>query len=149
MMSLYLILPALLLGMTSYAVAMTTQHVHFNNAGASPSPPKVLDAVIKHMRLESEVGAYRAAELVSDELDEVYSSAAKLIGAVDDEYEDDNDGFSERNADNYNARDEIALVESATVGWTRVFYSMLETKERELISNQHGEVCSGSTNDTE
>lgn len=128
--------------MTSYAVAMTTQHVHFNNAGASPSPPKVLDAVITHMRLESEVGAYRAAELVCDELDEVYNSAAKLIGAVDIYDEDDNDRSSARNADNYNARDEIALVESATVGWTRVFYAMLETKERELISNQREEVQS-------
>ena len=37
-------------------------------------------------------------------------------------------------ADEYNVRDEIALVESAAVGWTRVFYSMLETKETELMA---------------
>jgi hypothetical protein len=35
-----------------------------------------------------------------------------------------------------NVRDEIALVESATVGWTRVFYSMLETKETELMATK-------------
>lgn len=37
-------------------------------------------------------------------------------------------------ADEYNVRVETALVESATVGWTRVFYSMLETKETELMA---------------
>jgi len=101
-------------------------HVHFDNAGASPSPPQVLDATIEHMRLESEVGAYRAQELARDKVEKVYKSVAKLIGAGC--YNISDDGAE------YNARDEIALTESATVSWTRVFYSMLETKERELIS---------------
>lgn len=104
----------------------TRRQVHFNNAGASPSPPQVLDATIEHMRLESEMGAYRAAELACNKVDRVYKSVAQLIGA------DNNSDGSE-----YNARNEIALTESATVSWTRVFYSMLETKERELISSQH------------
>ncbi len=106
-----------------------TRQVHFNNAGASPSPPQVLDATIEHMRLESEVGAYRAAELACDKADRVYTSVAQLIGAGHNN--DDIDGSE------YNARNEIALTESATVAWTRVFYSMLETKERELISSKH------------
>eukprot|EP00985_Skeletonema_marinoi_P009865 scaffold4640_cov112-Skeletonema_marinoi.AAC.3 len=109
------------------AAKICTRHVHFNNAGASPSPPQVLDATIEHMRLESEVGAYRAAELASDKVDRVYTSVAQLIGA----------GYSNIDGSGYNPRDEIALTESATVSWTRVFYSMLETKERELISRYH------------
>lgn len=96
--------------------------MHFNNAGASPSPPQVLDATIEHMRLESEVGAYRAAELAHEKVEKVYRSAAKLIGAG--HYNMDHVGSE------CNARDEIALTESATVSWSRVFYSMLETKER-------------------
>jgi len=109
------------------AAKICTRHVHFNNAGASPSPPQVLDATIEHMRLESEVGAYRAAELASDKVDRVYTSVAQLIGA----------GYSNIDGSGYNPRDEIALTESATVSWTRVFYSMLETKERELTSLHH------------
>ena len=98
--------------------------MHFNNAGASPSPQQVLDATIEHMRLESEVGAYRAAELACRKVEKVYKSVAQLIGA----------GYNNIDSSEYNAREEVALTESATVSWTRVFYSMLETKERELIS---------------
>ncbi|KAL7496644.1 hypothetical protein ACHAWT_005116 [Skeletonema menzelii] len=102
-----------------------TRQVHFNNAGASPSPKLVIDTTIEHMRLESEVGAYRAAELACDKVERVYKSVAQLIGAGN------NIGGFE-----YNARNEIALTESATVSWTRVFYSMLERKERELMPRQ-------------
>ena len=79
------------------------------------------------MNLESQVGGYRAAELAN--VEQVYSSVARLIGAGD--INSNNDDGAE-NAKQYNAREEIAMVESATVGWTRAFYSMLETKEREL-----------------
>jgi len=104
------------------------RHIHFNNAGASPSPPEVTNAIIQHLQLETEVGGYHAASLVN--IDKVYSSVARLIGI-------DNDIADTSHITTYDPRDEIALVESATVGWTRVFYSMLETKERELMLLQH------------
>jgi len=36
--------------------------IHFNNAGASLMPQPVLDAVLGHLRLESSIGAYEAAD---------------------------------------------------------------------------------------
>lgn len=113
------------------------RHVHFNNAGASPSPPDVTNAIIEHLNLESQMGGYRAAELKSTNVDGVYVSVARLIGAgcIDDD--DTSSRFDDAQTETtYNPRDEIALVESATVGWTRAFYSMLETKERELLATQ-------------
>ena len=107
--------------------AVSYRHIHFNNAGASPSPPEVLDATIEHMKLESEVGAYRAADIAREKVDRVYDSVARLIGA----------GCINNDGSVYNARHEIALTESATVSWTRAFYSMLETKERNIMLNRH------------
>ena len=102
------------------------RHIHFNNAGASPSPPEVTNAIIQHLQLETEVGGYHAASLVN--IDKVYSSVAQLIGINNNTTDN-----TSSQPTTYNPRDEVALVESATVGWTRVFYSMLETKERELL----------------
>mmetsp|Transcript_20161 Transcript_20161/g.28355 ORF Transcript_20161/g.28355 Transcript_20161/m.28355 type:complete len:542 (-) Transcript_20161:5-1630(-) len=79
--------------------------VHFfNNAGASPSPPEVYREIATHLALEARVGGYAAAQHVQDKLNQVYVDAARLINAE--------------------KASEIALVESATVGWTRIFYSM-------------------------
>ena len=138
--------PASCLSMAAKNCNNIIQHIHFNNAGDSPSPPQVQNAIFQHMQLESEVGGYRAADLASDRLQGVYDSVARLIGAQSPTA---NDGLDVNSGEReeYNARDEIALVESATVGWTRVFYSMLETKEREIAmlqedngsNNMHGE----------
>mmetsp|Transcript_29597 Transcript_29597/g.62771 ORF Transcript_29597/g.62771 Transcript_29597/m.62771 type:complete len:516 (-) Transcript_29597:411-1958(-) len=117
------------IGMSMVVNRNSVRQIHFNNAGDSPSPPAVTNAILQHMNLESQVGGYRAAELAN--VEKVYESVARLIGARSDH---NNDGEGRVNAEKkYNPRDEIALVESATVGWTRVFYSMLETKERELL----------------
>ena len=119
---------------TSSTMSMSVNHpnnnnnirqIHFNNAGASPSPPEVTNTIIQHLQLEVKVGGYHAANLVN--IDKVYSSVARLIG-IDNDTTDNTSQIT-----TYNPRDEVALVESATVGWTRVFYSMLETKERELM----------------
>jgi len=77
--------------------------VHLNNAGAGLMPQPVIDAQINHIRLEAEIGGYEAADQRQDACEAVYDSVAALMGAH---------------------RDEIALVENATVAWDMVFYAM-------------------------
>jgi hypothetical protein len=77
--------------------------IHLNHAGASPSPPSVLDTVIQHMKLEQQLGGYAAARMRETELQQVYRNVARLVHAPSSQ--------------------DIALVESATVAWTRLFYS--------------------------
>ena len=81
------------------------QHVtHFNNAGSALPPACVLDAQVEHLRLEAVIGGYEAADRVRGRIEGVYDSVARLIGAA--------------------SRDEIAIVENATVGWDMAFYSI-------------------------
>ena len=77
--------------------------VHLNNAGAGLMPRPVLDAMVGHLQREAEIGGYEAAAERADDLDGVYDSVARLLGA---------------------ARDEIALAENATVAWQLAFYAM-------------------------
>jgi cysteine desulfurase/selenocysteine lyase len=72
------------------------------SAGSSLMPTPVFEAMIDHLRLEQQVGGYAAADREQARLDAVYDSVAALV-----------------NAD----RDEIALVENATVGWQMAFYA--------------------------
>jgi len=81
----------------------TAHRVHLNNAGAGLMPSPVLDATVGYLREEAETGGYETAERHADRLDGVYDSVARLIGAH---------------------RDEIALVENATVAWQMAFYAM-------------------------
>jgi selenocysteine lyase/cysteine desulfurase len=76
---------------------------HLNNAGAGLMPSPVLEAMINHLRREAEIGGYEAAAESRASLDGVYDSVAGLVGA---------------------ARDEIALVENATVAWQMAFYAL-------------------------
>jgi cysteine desulfurase/selenocysteine lyase len=62
----------------------------------------VLDAVVDHLRRESEIGGYEAAVERADRLEHTYDALARLIGA---------------------GRDEIAVVENATRAWDMAFYS--------------------------
>ena len=95
------------------------QSVQLNHAGASPSPQRVLDRVYEHLKLEQDDGGYAAQNAVqqSGELEKVYSDVARLIHATTE--------GSKANAN------EIALVESATVGWTRAFYALVQRDEQE------------------
>ena len=95
--------------------------LHFNNAGAALMPEPVLNAVISHLRLESDIGGYEAAERAEEALGRAYVAAAALISAD---------------------TAEIALVESATRGWDQVFYAFdfgpgdrILTGEAEYASN--------------
>jgi len=55
--------------------------VHLNNAGAALVPQPVADAVAAHLRLESELGGYEAADARAGALRGVYASLARLLGA--------------------------------------------------------------------
>ena len=56
--------------------------IHLNNAGAAMMPAPVIDAVIDHIRLESEIGGYEAQALRSDAIAAAYQSVADLMGAA-------------------------------------------------------------------
>tara|TARA_R110002096_G_scaffold435770_1_gene662532 strand:- start:3606 stop:4790 length:1185 start_codon:yes stop_codon:yes gene_type:complete len=95
--------------------------IHLNNAGASLMSQPVLDAQIAHLKLEAAIGGYEAMAQRKSEIDGVYGSVAKLIGA---------------------SADEIAIVENATVGWAMAFYAIdfkpgdrILTVEAEYVSN--------------
>ena len=77
------------------------QILHFNNAGAALMPAPVLQAQLRHLRREADLGGYEAAAAVNDQLEATYDSIAQLLNA---------------------GRSEIALVESATVAWDMAFY---------------------------
>ena len=83
---------------------------HLNNAGAGLMPGVVLDRVLDHLRLESQVGGYEAAALKGVALEQVYVNLARLLGG------------EPRN---------IALVENATVAfWQALAAFDLEPGDR-------------------
>ncbi|GAB5470299.1 MAG: aminotransferase class V-fold PLP-dependent enzyme [Rhodospirillales bacterium] len=95
--------------------------VHLNNAGAALMPEPVLAAQIDHLRRESEIGGYEAKAEALPRIEAVYDSLARLINAK---------------------RDEIALLENATVAWVAAFNAVpfspgdrLVTGEAEYASN--------------
>jgi cysteine desulfurase/selenocysteine lyase len=125
-----------------------TNLIHFNNAGASLMPKQVLDSQIEHLKLESQIGGYEAAQQQEQKIAAVYSSVAKLINCKETE---------------------VALVENATIGWLSAFKS-IQFKRSDIIltaeceygsnylaylqlqqekgveisvipSNKHGEIC--------
>ncbi len=77
--------------------------IHFNNAGAALSPQPVVDAVIAHLHLESQLGGYEAESAASDALESLYPSLAKLIGAKPQE---------------------IAIAQNATRAWDLLVYAI-------------------------
>jgi len=100
----------------------TDRIVQLNHAGASPSPISVSKRVQEHALFEQAVGGYAAQNEVANELLTVYESVATLVQAKD-------------------PTNEIALVESATVAWTRLFYAfcqhllgtMTTTREKQAV----------------
>ena len=95
--------------------------IHLDNAGASLMPRCVLDTQIEHLQLEAAVGGYEAERLENERIEAVYDLVARLINC---------------------GRDEVAIVENATVGWVMAFYSIpfkrgdrILTAEAEYASN--------------
>lgn len=88
--------------------------VHVNNAGASPPPAPVLDAVLGYLREEASVGGYEIAEDRVADLDRVYAEAGALLGC--DEHE-------------------LAFQQNATQAWCAAFNSVpLESGDRVLAT---------------
>jgi selenocysteine lyase/cysteine desulfurase len=84
-------------------------------------PRCVLETQIEHLKLEAAVGGYEAERLREDQIEAVYDSVARLINCQ---------------------RDEVAIVENATVGWMMAFYAIqfnqgdrILTAEAEYASN--------------
>lgn len=93
---------------------------YFNNAGAGLMSESTLKALTDHMNLEMCVGAYKAASIKSEEVNNFYSLAAKLINAE--------------------SKDEIAFIDSASRGWNLIIYG-LDIKESDVIitlSSEYG-----------
>ena len=76
---------------------------HLNNAGAALLAQPTLDAMSRHLRLESEIGGYEAAAAAWDAVEATYDSIAELVGG---------------------RSDEIALFDNATHAWNAAFYSI-------------------------
>ena len=76
--------------------------LHLNNAGASLPPAPVVARMIGYLEREAAIGGYEAEAEAEPEIDAVYDSIARMIGA---------------------ARDEIAVCENATRAWDMAFYS--------------------------
>ncbi|MGH8968893.1 MAG: aminotransferase class V-fold PLP-dependent enzyme [Actinomycetes bacterium] len=77
--------------------------VHLNNAGAALPPECVTEAMVAHLRLESEMGGYEAADHASRHVQNTYTAIARLIGCD---------------------VGEVAVVENATRAWDQAFYAM-------------------------
>ncbi|HTK53902.1 MAG TPA: aminotransferase class V-fold PLP-dependent enzyme [Gemmatimonadaceae bacterium] len=54
---------------------------HLNNAGAALMPRPVIDAITDHVRLESEIGGYEAADLRAEDVWRGYDDLAETVGA--------------------------------------------------------------------
>ncbi|UXI69970.1 aminotransferase class V-fold PLP-dependent enzyme [Tahibacter amnicola] len=57
-----------------------TDHVHFNHAGSSLMPQRVVDRVTAHWQKEARQGGMEAGAAVADALEDVRGSAARLFG---------------------------------------------------------------------
>lgn len=89
--------------------------IHLNNAGASLPSNKVRDAVIDFLKEEATIGGYEIQMKRADELDAAYDSIARLINAK---------------------RNEIAIVENATVAWNAAFQAINWQEGDEIICNR-------------
>ncbi len=84
-----------------------------HNAGAALMPRPVVDVLKTHIDLEAEIGGYAAARREEERCEAVYDSVARLLNA---------------------SRDEIALVENATVAWQMAFYSLPFAKGDRILT---------------
>ena len=100
----------------------TRNVIHFNNAGAGLMPDVVTQAQLDHIKLESEIGGYEAADLKCDTINAFYEQAALLFNCKPSN---------------------IAFTASATDSYTRALSSILFntgdiilTDKDNFVSNQ-------------
>ena len=93
----------------------TTEKIHFNNAGASLPPDVVVDTVIQYLQEEAINGGYETEYKYRVELDNVYVLIAKLINS---------------------GKDEVAIVENASMGWDLAFNGIAFEKGDEIITSE-------------
>lgn len=87
---------------------------YFNNAGAGLMSEKTLNIIVDHLRLEMNVGAYKAAVMRNDEVTNFYKSAARLLNAAN--------------------KDQIAYIDSASRGWNLIMYGMKITQNDVIVT---------------
>lgn len=93
----------------------TKQKIHFNNAGASLPPDIVVDTVVNYLQEEALLGGYEIEYDYREQLDNTYSLVAQLINAN---------------------KDEIALVENASMGWWTAFNGLQFKPGDEIITSE-------------
>jgi len=77
--------------------------IHLNNCGAGLMPTPVLEALTAHLRLEAEIGGYEASDAAEAAQERSYDAIAQMLNCH---------------------RDEVAVVENATVAWDMAFYGL-------------------------
>lgn len=77
---------------------------YLNNAGASLMSRETLRAVVEHLELECDLGAYAAAQAVKEKTTGFYTKVAKLLNAAEP--------------------NEIAFIDSASRGWNLAIYGL-------------------------
>ncbi|MDB5003343.1 MAG: aminotransferase [Mucilaginibacter sp.] len=93
----------------------TAQRIHFNNAGSSLPPDVVVDTVIDYLQEEAILGGYETEFKYKDQLEYTYNLIAKLINS---------------------GKDEIALVENASIAWGLVFHGIDFNEGDEIITTE-------------
>jgi len=88
---------------------------HFNNAGSALPPGSVLDTVVGHLRRESEIGGYEAADEAAERVRQAYDQVGRLIGA--------------------RARN-VAVVENATVAFSQALSAFDFTPGDALVTTR-------------
>ncbi|MBO3697963.1 aminotransferase class V-fold PLP-dependent enzyme [Fabibacter sp. E12] len=89
--------------------------IHLNNAGSALPPNVVRDAVVYYTAEEATFGGYETHSRYFEEIESTYDVIAQLINA---------------------SREEIALVENATVAWNGAFQAIDWQDGDEIITNQ-------------
>ncbi len=93
----------------------TAERIHFNNAGSSLPPDVVVDTVISYLQEEATHGGYETEDKYEKEMEHTYDLIAKLINAN---------------------RDEVAVMENASIAWGLVFNGIVFTEGDEVITSE-------------
>lgn len=96
--------------------------IHVNNAGASPPPDVVLDAVIDYLRAEARDGGYETAAARQVDLDRTYGEASLMLGCE---------------------QDEVAFQQNASQAWWAAFNSIPLASGDRILATSAEYVSSG------